>query len=693
MTDIKESAGLKENILGLLKQYVPGEKLVHERDTVLGRYRILVNQQLPELSSKFATAYKAVDNEVAASDIYALVYNDDIPIRKKHIEILKEFRHPGMVSVLESAAVEISTASEVRYVVILEKPVGQSVSNLLSGRKTPVSQAILTSYLLRPLVEVLTKLGKTGLSHNRINLNNVYIAGNNIMLGECISEPSGYSQDFLFEPIERILTSPLAKSDYSISADCYALAVMALHLSLGFKPFENISREMYIQDVLTKGSYHTLTMQWDFSSELQDFFRGLLNDARRERWDPESILSWLNGRQFNLIIPSFPNEGARGFECASQTYYNRKAVAHAIFREWQNAYILLSDNKLARWLETSVHKPDTAEAVMRLSGSISADNVHYERQNNELIARIVLLLDPAGPVRLKHLALMIDGIGHALTHAFLNNEHEDIQIIVQMLESDLPGFVSEQLSTAGQDYGTTLWKLQKVRGFIRMKGLGFGMERAIYELNPDLPCQSKLIKRYHVTTLQELMLALDKIAPQKAAQSDFMDRHIAGFIASKLEIKKEISINELAPLRNLATHSGLIGLKLLVRAENKISTSTPLIGLSYWVVLQLLPIADTIHKRSTRKEFQDKLMAAAATGLLRNIANLLLNPDIFITDHNDFHVMAAQYTSRKAHITELKNHTLLLRHSRIAGRGIAQTFSYGICLTVAYYTLKSYFHF
>lgn len=691
MTDKSQSIAVQETIATLLKQYTPDEKFKIERDILSGRYRIMVNQPLPHLGSKFANAYDVNDNGTTGS-LYALVFHNQSPIRKKHIDVLKEYRHPNMVSLIDSGIVEISSLSEARFVVILEKPVGQPIATLLSKDKQPVSQAVLVNYLLRPFTDILKHMYKAGISHNRINLENVYISNNHITLGECISEPSGYSQDYIFEPSERMIASPLGKADYNIGADCYALAILALHLTLGIRPFHDISKEDFIENMFTKGSFHTLIVQWDFSSEMQDLFRGLLNDARRERWDPESIGNWLMGRQFNLIMPSIPAESSRGFDFKGHVYYNRKAVANAISRDWKDAYAVLADNKLGRWVETSVHKPEAGDHILRASSGISSDNIHYERLNNESIARIISLLDPGGPIRLKHLATMIDSIGTMITSAFLSGEQDDLQTLVQMLESDLPWFVNEQLSGSGQDYGNALWKLQRTRNFLRNKAIGFGIERCIYDLHPELPCQSKLIKRYHVTTLPELLLALDTVASQKAAQADFMDRHIAGFIASRLDITKEIRVNELEPLRNLETHPGLIALKFLVKAQNKIAPSS-FCGLTYWIVLQLLPVADLIHRRSGRDELKNRMLNAASTGSVRQIAAMLFSAEVFISDYNSFQGMVADYALRKTNINELRNHTSLMRHSRIVGRGIAQTVSYGICLGVIYYTLRFYFHF
>lgn len=690
MAEANEVAVKQEDVLALLKGYDPPVKLARERDALSGRYRILLNQPLPDLGSPCAKAYGARDDQAPDTALYALVHDNTVPLRQKNIKALKGFRHPNLVALLDEGIVEISTLSEARYVTVLEKPVGQSLAQMLSQGKNPVSETTLTNHLLRPLVEILIAFSGLGISHNRINLSSVYLNGNSILLGECIGEPSGFSQDSLFEPIDRLLASPWAKPDYAIGADCYALAVLALHLTLGFKPFAQLDKASLTSELLNKGSYHTLAIQWDLSEAMQDFFQGLLNDARRERWDPQSIESWLAGRKFNLIPPSLPGETSRGFEFAGETYFSRKALAQSMFRHWQEARALLPGTTLAHWLETNLHKADVAETVTRIAGGASSDTARSERHNNDLLARIIMVLDPTGPIRLKHLAVTPEGMGLLLEHAFLKGEQEDVQTLTQMIESDLAGFWVEQQK--GADYSALIARLQKIRLYMRMNSPGFGVERCLYDLHPGLPCQSPLVKRYCVMDLADLLHALDTVAAQKAAQEDCMDRHIAGFIASRLEVSKEIRITELDAVPGLKTHPKLIGLKLLMRAQLKAGEPV-LKGLSHWVAARLFPLLDTIHKRSLRHKLQANLRDAAGRGSLQAIATILLDPLIFVTDYNDFQKASAAYAERTRQIDELKTHTYLARHARMAGRGIAQTVAYTLCLATVYITFKSYFHF
>ena len=689
--DTKEEIKISD-FVNSLKQYEPSETITYPTDILDNRYRLILNQPIAELSSEFAKAYGATDAQTPNAEIYVLVYNNNCTLRQKNIDVLSEFRHPNIVALLANGKVQISIFSEVRFVVIVEKPKGQPLSKLLlEGRNAAnnaVSEVVLFSYLLRPIVDILRELNKLGISHNRINLSNVYLGQNSIMLGECVSEPAGYSQDFVFEPIDRILTLPLAKSDYDISADCYAIAVLSLHLLLGFQPFFATTKEDFINDLLTKGVYHTLVIEWDLSDNVNDLFRGLLNDTRLERRDPDNIELWLAGRHFNLITPSLLREAARGFEFMEKAYFNRKSIANTIFVEWQESRSILLDQKLGKWVDTAVHKSDVAEAILRISGS---DMSRSEKQINDALARLIMILDPNGPIRYKNISVSVEGIPTLLAHSLLTNNQEFIQNIVQIIESDLTGFWIE-LHKNTSDYTTVIAKLQKIRNFMRMNAYGFGIERCIYDICPTLPCQSPLVKRYNVTTLDELLIILDKIANEKGANDDFIDRHIAGFIGSKLELAREVNLSEVSGVPELSKNNRLLALKLLVRAQQKISNNK-LAGLGLWIAVNLAPLFSNIHRRSQRKQLSSSLKTAAISGSLKAISDIFLNPDVFVSDYESFQHAKYDYSARKKHISELKNNTILVRHSRMAGRGIAQTVAYSACLFTVYYTLKSHFHF
>ncbi len=693
MVETKEDNAVKpEELQSVLRQYTPERTIRRERDMLSQRYRILVNSPLDQFSSCMAKAFSVQDTQAPESSLYALVYDNNAIPRKKNIAALKEYRHPNLLALLDDGMAEISLYSESRYVVILERPTGQSLALLLSAeQKNPVSESTVISHLIRPLTDILKSFAAVGISHNRINLNNSYLSNGNRILGECVSEPSGYSQHFLFEPTDRMLASIWGKQEFAIDADCYALGMLALHLILGYQPFVHVRQDDAIKVILAKGSYHSLVIQWELSENMQDLFRALLNDINKERCAPEFIEYWLSGKNFNLILPSATQETARPFDFCGKSYFNRKSLAHAMFQNWEEAKALLFNTKLPRWIESALHKKDLSDAVARAASNTLGDTARAERQNNELLARIIMLLDPTGPIRFKTLSCMPDGISHMMVHFYFNANDSELQNLQQVIECDLAG---QWLEFHKDTLDTTLLKkrLQKIRSFLRIHALGFGIERCLYDSYPSLACQSPLVKRFGATTLPEIFYALDTIAPaQQATETDFMDIHIAAFIASKLDIGKEIHIHELE-LKDLVSTQKLIALKLLERTQYAVSSHTAK-GLTYWIALRLFPMLSYLHRKNVRHKMQERLHDAAASGIVSSISNVLLNQEVFTSDAQAFRLAVAAYASRKYQIAKLNDPREQKKHSRMVGRGFAQTLAYGTCIFTLYFTLHSYFHF
>lgn len=678
----------KEDYLAFLKGYAPERKHAGEKDLLAGRYRILSNQPLPEFSSaSHFRAYAVRDENVPEASLYALVYENGIPLRQKNIAALKTFRHPALISLLAEGAVEIGAAAETRYVAVLEKPVGQPLSQILSRRAEPMPESLLINQYLRPLTEIVAGFAKLGISHNRIHPGNIYISGTIVTLGECIGEPSGFSQDPLFEPIERMLTTPRAKADYAPAADCYALAMLALYLAMGFSPFAAIDRDTLMRNILSTGAYQTLVMPWDLPTGLQDLFRGLLGDARRERWDSIALQSWLSGRRFNLVMPTPARETNRGFEFEGTIYFNGKSLAHGMAQHWKEARSLLADNRLVRWLNIHAQRKDTADAVSRLIAVVSERSV---AQEDETLSRIIILLDPQGPLRFRQIATAVEGVGALFAHASTAERHEDVQTLMAMIESDLTGFWIEQQKTT-PEYVALTTKLQKVRQHMRMAGIGFGIERCLYDLNPGLPCLSPIFKNRPVFTLAELMVALDAAARDKAANDELGDAHIAAFVASRLDLAREIKLSELQAIPKLTTNTTLIMLKLLAQGQRK-SGEHSLKGLSHWLALKLLPLLDDMRSRVRQRKLAVDLRDAANTGSLEAIADLFLGSHVFESDIRDFQASAAEYASRKNQIAMLKGKTGLIHEAGLTGLGVAQSIAYATCITTVYVALKSYFN-
>ena len=84
--------------------------------------------------------------------------------------------------------------------------------------------------------------------------------------------------------------------------------------------------------------------------------------------------------------------------------------------------------------------------------------------------------------------------------------------------------------------------------FLAHSELGQGFERVIYELNPNIPCQSPLLETEYVYDMVEMLDAFERIAianPETLMEP--VDRHIAAFVVARM---KGSIMTELRELQN-----------------------------------------------------------------------------------------------------------------------------------------------
>jgi hypothetical protein len=416
----------------------------------------------------------------------------------------------------------------------------------------------------------------------------------------------------------------------------------------------------------------------------------MLNDLRQDYWTPESYVTWVQGKRFNLIAPTPPREMPRGLEFGEMQYFNRKAAAFALFLAWNEARGLLFDGRLTRWLDSNASKNDIFHAATRLISSSPGNTARGEKQNNDILARILILLDPSGPLRYQSLAAYPSALGPALAYGMGRLLPEETQMFAQILESELAVYWLEQQSHAPPSEELTR-QIQRLAPTLKNPEPGFGIERVLYDLNPGLACQSHLVRQYGVFSLEDLYYALDHAAAASAGGHGYMDRHIAAFIMSRLRLHATPRLPQIANLPKLESDPAMMQFALLLKGAQTLKLR-PVTGLSVWVSAQLLPMLDRLHKSSLRDKTIAQLRETAGFGSLPLIAKLLLDSQLFQQDSDYFYKQKRIYQARRQRIRLLRDTHYLVMRSQLVGKRLAQCAAYLICLSMLYFSFKNFLH-
>ncbi len=677
-------------LLSFLKSYTPNITAKPNKEILPASLKLQFDQPLPQWNAPNAMAYRVVDETAPDKLLHGLICANGLPVRQKAIQFLREFRHPHLITLVAAGMSEITALKETRFVLVYETPQNaKPLSAWLMDKKHPFTERTIATDIVAPINDVIRRFEEAGIAHGRINLDTVYYS-DHVLLGDGMSEPCGLSQPYLFEPVERSTATALGKGESDSNGDCFALGMVALHLALSSTSLTTQSEDDHLQSVMQLGTYNTLTRNAELPNSLQDLFRGTLNDRVAERWGPKLIQSWLDGKRFNLIPPSPPRDASRSFAFLDGDYANCRALAHALHRNWDQAPEVFKEGKLARWLELSVHKNDQAELLNKMVRSLGGETTRNPKQINEMITRTIILLDKDGPIRTQTLSVRIEGIGAVIADLFLKKNQAELSQLAGLIENDVPNFWADLHREDMNPYTSwVLWCLQKVRLNIRQSALGSGMERCLYDLNPSLPCQSPHVVKFGVMDVSSLLIRLDAVAAVHAADSDVVDRHVAAFISSRLDVQREMRVSELSHLPQLVSNTKLIALKLLVLAQEKTGL-LKLKGLSAWVGQRLLPILDHIHHRKLRAQTEQQLIRAAQSGDLRQVAQVILNASVFSSDASRFEESAGVYQYYTKRIEEYKSDDVLLSQSTRLGYLAAQLISLTIFMVVLVFTLNTY---
>ncbi|PZP86715.1 MAG: hypothetical protein DI582_02125 [Azospirillum brasilense] len=655
----------------MLENYRSPHGLGQDRKDELNKHLTLYpSRPLPQFNHPYAQAFAAEDSHSPQRSVYALVLDNSIPYRLNPINELAGFVNPHLCTLHGAGTVHCSHLGESRMVLFMDQPQGQSLAEVIKAQGRLHEHRVM-DFVLQPLVRALAALRERKISHGNIRPEGFFL-GDSSVLGECISAPCGTLTHYLYEPPERISCTPLGRGEANEKTDAYAVGVLAYELIYGLDKLKAMSREEFTRLAMDIGCYNAFAGSREFSDMYTDFFRGVLTDNPNERWGLDQLLQWLDGKRFNMIAPSASKEASRAFTFMGENYFNRRVLAFQFQRHWRETAKDIKHMKLDRWAEMSLHKPEMAERIeraLRIAGDASTD-----RHVNDMMTRIISILDPAGPIRGVSLTLRPDGIGPLIASFMDESSSTELNHLLTIIETDVSNYWSDLDNYNKLDQNAVLWKLQRVRPYLKSRAFGFGLERVLYDLNPSLSCQSPLLKQYHILTVNEALKALDAQATALGPDTSFMDRHLAAFVASKTDMGKEIRLLDLQTIPALADNPELVVLKILAKAQQR-NERLVLVGLATWAAMRIEKMLDEIHNRTIRRQMKQQLRKLAATGSLNDVLSAVVNREMAVQDHEGFAKAIALHQINHSKIERFQNPKLIEKQANELGGKLASTIS------------------
>lgn len=646
-----------------------------------GRFEINIGIPLQDKSTDFAEAYAVTDNadnNADANKFYALVFRKNLPSRIPDVIAFKELNSKCVVSPVDYGIVPIGSGADERFVTIVPRVKAKSINEILKAG-IQLDRNFVINKFIPGVLSALHLFHQTNIYYGKLNLDNILLDENgDIILKECISDLSGYSQIPLYETIDRAQCNPISKGYGDKTIDYYAFG-MSIYVLLSGKNFAHLETSEMLREKLYQGTYHFLNAAYTLDGITGDIIRGLTVDEEEIRWGKTEVDDVLNGKQYNQAVTN-KSYLTRAIVFNGREHYSKKSLAYDLYLNWDEAKEFIKLDKIRKWLDTTLTEELTIEALDTLINvSLTKNPVANILSNaDENLCKTILILDPTGPIRLKNVVFKKGGFGPLLAHSIATSKTPITQLLAAILFINVVSIfdvLAEKLSAPALRENVS--KLLRCNEYIKKSEFGFGIERCLYELNSTLPCQSHLFAKKFCIALGDCLEILNQTSIR--FEDIVSKKNLSSFIATKINLVKEIRNKELEkyPIVQRSRAYQILGIFSLAQKQTRSLNLIPLCEVIQESVKDVLDIA--LKSLTLKKKFFEKLAIAAKTGNFQELQKIALASN-YINDDAEGYAHAIQRGAEIAkEIFSYNNKAVINIEVRKKSLNLAIKITYSIC--------------
>lgn len=643
------------------------------------RYTIDEVQALPDFDTGTAKAYVVHSKMAASAPLMAYVVHGHLPTRIDTLAGFHGLSHPSLSLVHEAHIIDWPLTGHRHMAIIYDMMKGARLAPLgeaplfLHGPFPAIKEGILIDQIIKPLGQAICQIAKMGLFHGSIRADNIFVGDNHaVTLGDCLTAPCAFRQPAQYETPHRALAPDIARGTGTSSDDFYAFGVFILSALIGDIPLRELSPEAIVQLKIERGSYAALAGERRFTPAMIELLRGLLADDPAQRWSHEDFEQWIAGRRLTPRQSTIAKKANRPLKFANQDYAQLRQLLTAMSSDTKLAAAMINNQEVSRWIANGFNDE---KAIKNLEQAIATTRQQRLGSEEErLVSNVQTALDPLAPIRYRGIAAYPAGLPALLAHMVLTESQ--LTLIAEIIVNRLPGhWLEYQPDTKNGNVVIAVQLCEKAVDIVQNKSLGFGLERFLYDSNPTLPCLNPQIRDRYVQTPKQLLEAMERRAPLGGLQ--LIDRHIAAFLMSKDKNISKMLIQNIDQMRDM-TRRNIGILNLYANLQEKFGPD----NLKNLAAI-LLPLTEEavkrFHNRPRQERVRKELKAAAATGKLVNLLNLVDDTDTVILDAQEFVAAQMLYKETEAEVERLgeyaKNKKLLAEQ---AGQPLAAVIAVGI---------------
>lgn len=580
-----------------------------------GRYEILAGERLPRLDSPGVEAFVAHDRNDPGRRMFALIAPGHLPCRYLGLLAKKPAAEVPMVWPRAGGVVDWpltrggpgggQTVWGRRPALVFDVPKGERMLGGEAPAPQPMTEQQLARLIVAPLLSALRELGTLGVAHRAIRPGNLFYQSSNqgpVMLGECFSMPPGFAQPALYETIENAIADPNGRGPGLIADDLYALGVLILQLHIGGDRTEGMSEEEIISAKISAGSFAALAGREKLSTSMAEILRGLLNDKAADRWTLRHLDAWMAGQHFTPTMPYLPQRASRPIRFGNGDHMNKPTLAHAMARRWPEALKLIDSSDFDNWLKRSFNDDKVDDVLMKLAASAAASGPSAAAKDR-YVARLIIWMNAQSPICYRDIRVNVSGLATML--ASVLDKQPLVNQFMELLRGRLPQIWLNEQPGLNPDQIQLRRIVEEVEKHLEKPGMGQGAERALYELDPLIPCRSPMIADFYVISMRDLLPAIDAALPGQAEGTLPVDRHIAAFIGAHLRRSIDRELNAINSATEDADRRVTI-LRIIAMVQQAFPNSK-LPRLADAIVAMLAPALDCFHHATARSDAERRM--------------------------------------------------------------------------------------
>lgn len=203
-------------------------------------------------------------------------------------------------------------------------------------------------------------------------------------------------------------------------------------------------------------------------------------------------------------------------------------------------------------------------------------------------------------------------------------------------------------------------KLDKnLEKFKETEGIGYGIERCLYELNPELSCLSPYLIHAAVLTPAQALIALEEVAGQTNRPQSPIDRHLAAFLMSRWKGLSHADLRDLGKpqreVKSLAILRVLAGIQVYFKVHE-------LPNLCKWMAELCAPMISQYRNLSARDCVNSDVAQSVASGQLNNLVKIFANRQGLVKDEEEFKAARTEVWLIESEIKEIEAKILNRNH-------------------------------